>query len=173
MSMLGLVLLYVGAVLIINGLSMLGKISAREAAVMNIFTGAVSLAACFRGAFFVATPEAIMAAGQGLLFAFTYLWVAYNSLMNTDGRGIGWFSLFVAITVLPIFYWEWQAATTVGMQWLALNWLAWAVLWFSFFLLGALQKNSLVRPVAYLAILQGIATAWVPGFLLLMQRFPA
>ncbi len=41
--MLGLVLLYVGAVLFINGLTLLGKIAPREAAVRNLFAGGVSL----------------------------------------------------------------------------------------------------------------------------------
>lgn len=172
MSLLGLVLLYVGAVLFINGLSLLGHIAAREAAVMNLFTGFVSVSASCYNAFVLADADSVKNAALGLLFGFTYLWVAYNSLTKADGRGLGWFSLFVAITAVPVFLSEWLAAATFGQKWLALNWLAWAVLWFSFFLLDARKHKNLAHPVGYLAIIQGVGTAWVPGFLLLMGKMP-
>ena len=41
----GLSLLYVGAVLVLNGLWMLGRIEDREIQVINFFAGGVSLAA--------------------------------------------------------------------------------------------------------------------------------
>lgn len=171
--MLGLVLLYVGAVLIINGLSLLGLVSKKEATIMNIFTGAVSVSVSAYNAFGLATEAAVKNAALGLLFGFTYLWVAYNNVTNADGRGLGWFSLFVAIVATPVFLLEWQAAKTVGQQWLALNWAAWAVLWLSFFILNVLdKKQALAKRVGALAILQGIATAAVPGFLLLVGKMP-
>ena len=73
---LGLVLLYVGAVLFINGLSMLGKIAPKEAAVMNLFTGGLSL---FVSLHQIASGDdaLVHTAAFGLLFAFTYLWVAW------------------------------------------------------------------------------------------------
>ena len=169
--MLGLVLLYVGAVLVINGLAMLGRIAPREAAILNIFTGVVSFSASFYAIFFQGGEEIAIGA-FGLLFAFTYLWVAYNNLTGQDGRGLGWFSLFVAITVLPLFWQVWQGAETFGAQWLALNWAAWSVLWFSFFVIGVCGKPHLTGKVALLAIAQGVVTAWVPGLLILLQRFP-
>lgn len=96
--MIGLILLYVGAVLFVNGVWMLGHIQSREIAIMNIFTGGVGV--------FVA----ILAGGEGdfelagyvLLFVFTYLWVAYNQFSAQDGRGLGWYCLFVALTAVPV-----------------------------------------------------------------------
>src|SRR5205814_1517771 len=38
--------------------------------------------------------------GAILLFAFTYLWVAYNQYANAGGRGLGWYSAFVAVTAI-------------------------------------------------------------------------
>lgn len=167
--MLGLVLLYVGAVLVLNGIAMLGRIAVREVAIMNVFTGIVSFSASFYAVF----HDGNYAIGSfGLLFAFTYLWVAYNYLTGQDGRGIGWFSLFVAITAVPVFCDAWQAADGLGAQWLALNWAAWSLLWFAFFILGVV-KPGLVRCVGIFAILQGIVTAWVPGVMLLLGKFPA
>ena len=48
------------------------------------------------------TTASIKSAALTLLFTTTYLWVAYNRVVAVDGRGLGWFSLFVAITVVPI-----------------------------------------------------------------------
>lgn len=167
--MLGMVLLYVGAVLIINGLVMLGRISTKESVIMNVFTGGVAILAAAYNAFIVADLVAIKNASLGLLFAFTYLWVAYNVMSKSDGRGLGWFSLFVAITVLPVFYVEYNAAQTTIDYWLALNWGAWAVLWYSFFMLNVQKRTDLTQKVGYLAVAQGIITGWMPGMYLLMH----
>ena len=37
----------------------------------------------------------------GLLFAFTYLYTAINTIFDLDQRLYGWFSLFVAINSIP------------------------------------------------------------------------
>ena len=101
--LLGLVLFYVGAVLILNGLWMLGRIGDREIWVINLFVGAVSLLAAFRQAFGAdADAASVRAAALSLLFSLTYLWVAVNRFTGADGRGLGWFSLFVALTTVPV-----------------------------------------------------------------------
>ncbi len=70
--MLDLILLYVGGTLFINGLTLLGKISPRESAVMNLLTGGLSLYLCVFG-IDGAEPATMKAAAFGLLFSFTYL----------------------------------------------------------------------------------------------------
>ena len=45
-----------------------------------------------------ADAASIKAAALTLLFTFTYFWVAINRYNGADGRGLGWFSFFVAIT---------------------------------------------------------------------------
>ena len=111
--MLGLILLYVGAVLFINALTALGHIAPKEAAIMNLLTGGLSL--------FVSLHQVVSgdlalvrAAAFGLLFSFTYLWVAYVHLNGLDGRGLGWFSLFVAITASAVTWDSFAAAKTGG-----------------------------------------------------------
>src|SRR5215211_6811046 len=84
---LGLGLLYVGAVLVLNGIWLRGYIQDREIWVMNIFTGGLVLAVAFYSAF---GPEpnrlSVLASAQFLLFAFTYLWVGINRFLEVDGR---------------------------------------------------------------------------------------
>ena len=81
--LLGLSLFYVGAVLILNGLWMLGRIGDREIAVINLLTGGLTLLVSLKLAFGDGADAAsIKAAALSLLFSFTYLWVAFNRLSN-------------------------------------------------------------------------------------------
>ena len=165
--LLGLSLFYVGAVLILNGLWMLERIGDREISIINLFTGGLTLLVALRLAFGAdADSASIRAAALSLLFSFTYLWVAYNRFTGADGRGLGWFSLFVAITAVPVAIDSLGQAASARDWWLGLSWAAWAVLWLLFFLLLALQKR-IVRLTAAVAIGQGVFTGWLPGYLLL------
>jgi putative amide transporter protein len=190
--LLGVVLLYVGVVLIVNGIWLIGQARAapvaattgdasvlaggpdfiqnREVAIINVFTGfvgvlaAVTLAVQGNNAGDLAS---IRAAAYILLFAFTYLWVAYNQYADAGGHAFGWYCLFVAITavVAGIFTFS-NADGNSASIYLGFCWLAWAVLWFVFFLLLALDR-PLARLAGALAVIEGIATSWVFGILLL------
>ncbi|MBK4215719.1 AmiS/UreI family transporter [Paracoccus caeni] len=163
----GFVLFYVGAVLVLNGLWMLGRIEDREIVVINLVTACVSGAVVIHDAFGSgADATSIRNATLSLLFCTTYLWVAYNRLIKVDGRGLGWFSLFVAITALPVAARGFWQAGSVAEHWMAANWLFWAVLWFSYFLLLAAQL-PIKRQVAWVTLITGITTGWVPGFLMI------
>ena len=80
--MLGVCLLFVGIVLINNGVCALTDVDTKAAAVMNIFTGGLSIFTNFvslvQGNYY--------AAGTGLLFGFTYLFVAANNIFHLDTR---------------------------------------------------------------------------------------
>ena len=165
--MLGLALLWVGAVLFLNGIWLMGRIGSREIAIINIFTGGVTASVAAYLAFGPNNNLAsIQGAGLTLLFSFTYLWVAYNQFNDVDGRGLGWYSLFVAITAVPVAITTLQGAATLWGYWLGLCWAAWAVLWFMFFMLLAMQK-PIAKVTGAVACIQGIVTAWLPGYLLL------
>lgn len=167
--MLGIVLLYVGAVLFVNGFMLLGKADAKGAAVMNFLTGILGLViniiiigvnAAGEG-----DPALYYAAGTGLLFAFTYLYVGAVNMFGLDGRGLGWYCLYVAITALPAAWLAFGSDVRFGVIWLM-----WAFLWFVYFLLLAL-KLQIVKFAGYATILIAIVTAWIPGFLLLAERW--
>jgi hypothetical protein len=220
--LLGIVLLYVGAVLAVNGIWLIGTaraaelrarfsveepaaateraaaaaraageptrearraaaaeaaimehptfINGREVAVLNVFTGLIGFAVAVT--LLVQGNENedlgfIASSGFILLFAFTYLWVAANQFLNAGGRALGWYSLFVAVTAVPTaFYTFDDAGGNAATIWLGIDWLAWAVLWFMFFVLLALER-PIARITGYVAVLEGIGTAWVLGYLLL------
>lgn len=165
--MLGLVLLYVGAVLCLNGLWLLGRIGDNEIAVIDIFVGGITLLVSLYLAFGPGSDaDSIRAAALTLLFTFTYFWVAINRYNGADGRGLGWFCLFVAITAVPVALQTLGAATTTWGIWFGLCWAAWAVLWFLFFLLLVAQK-PIAKLVGGVTVAQGVLTGWLPGYLLL------
>jgi hypothetical protein len=188
--LLGVVLLYVGAVLVVNGIWLIGQarlaaageggaaaaeahptfIQNREISVLNLFTGFVGVVAAVT-LMIQGNRDGDLASVRGagyiLLFAFTYLWVAANNFLNAGGRAFGWYCLFVAITAIPAGIWSFANADGNDASiYLGVCWFAWAVLWFLFFLLLALDR-PIARLAGALAVVEGIATAWVFGILLL------
>jgi len=164
--MLGVVLLFVGVILIVNGLTLAGRIAAKEAAVLNLLVGSLSAFAAVLGAIRASTPADFLAVGSGLLFAFTYLYVAAVHWFQLDGRGLGWYCLFVAITALPVGW----AAYAIGDLRMAVIWLIWSSLWLLFFVdlcTGVLVKRFL----APYTVVVGIVTCWIPGTLMLLARW--
>lgn len=166
-----MVLFYVGVVLILNGLWMLGRIADREILVINALVGGLFLRIAYEHAFGAgANLQSVREATLSLLFSFTYLWVAYNRLTRSDGRGQGWFSLIVAITAMLFSIQLLVSASGDSWAlWTALSWMAWAILWGMFFLLQALGWR-LTRSTAWMAISQGVVTGLLPGWLLVLQR---
>lgn len=162
-------LFYVGAVLFLNGVMLLGRISPTAAAPLNFFVGALQ----------VVTPTVVILQSGGdpagifgasglYLFGFTYLWVAINAATGWDGAGLGWFSLFVAVAALG---YSWHAFAIETDPAFGVIWLLWAVLWFLFFLLLGLDLGSLGPAVGVVALVEGLLTAAVPAFLILSDQW--
>src|SRR3954466_12333014 len=82
-------LLYVGAVLIVNGLMLLGRVDARAAAPMNLFVGLLQV---LTPTYLIFTSggdaDTILGASGIYLFGFTYLYVAFNLFFGLDGTGL-------------------------------------------------------------------------------------
>jgi hypothetical protein len=191
--LLGVVLLYVGVVLIVNGIWLIGQarvaeavpagggaaaaqptlIDNKEVAILNIFTGFVGVVAAVTLAVQGNQNEdiaSIRAAGYILLFAFTYLWVAYNQFAGVNGHAFGWYCLFVAVTAVAAGIYTFSNADGNDASiYLGVAWFAWAVLWFLFFLLLALER-PIARITGWLAVLEGIGTSWVFAILLLEEE---
>ena len=165
--MLGFILYFVGAVLCLNGLWLLGRIGDKEIAVIDFQVGGITLIACLYLAFGPnADAGSIKAAALTLVFTITYFWVAWNRYNGADGRGLGWFSLFVAITAVPVTIQAFGAATTTWGYWFAWCWVGWGVLWFLYFVLLVLQKSN-AKFVGAVTFVVGVYTGWVPGYMLL------
>lgn len=205
--LLAVVLLYVGAVLVINGLWLVGQarvateatpvpasvggrgleppaaaleppahpflMQNREVAIMNFFTGILgailALTLLIQGN---AKGDLASMRGGGFifLFAFTYLYVAINQFLDQGGHAFGWYCLFVAVTAVPAGIYALSNTGGKGADvWLGIDWFFWAVLWFMFFLLLALDR-PIARITGIATVLIGIGTAWVLGFLVLIEK---
>lgn len=104
-------------------------VDGRSAAVMNIFTGGLSLFINFvnlvQGNYY--------AAGTGLLFCFTYLFVAVNKFLNASPIPFAWFSTFVAVNAVIFgtiegFTGSAALGITPDLRWAGI-WYLWAILW--------------------------------------------
>ena len=160
-------LLYVGAILFLNGTMLLGWIDGKSAAPLNIFVGLLQ----------VVTPTYLIINANGdmtqilgaaglYLFGFTYLYVACNLMWNLDGSGLGMFSLFVAIAAVVFSLISFDADDPV----FGVIWLYWAFLWILFFLLLARKMDGLGRYTGAVAAIQGWVTGAIPAFLILTGR---
>ena len=153
--MLGVCLLFVGIVLINNGMCTLYKVDGRSAAVMNILTGGLSI--------FINAVNLVMgnyyAAGTGLLFGFTYIFVAFSKLWNLSPIPFAWFSTFVAVNAVVFGTIEGvtgSAALNVTADW------RWA---------ADICGKKLGKFVPCLQVFEGVVTAWIPGLLMLIGQW--
>src|SRR3984885_9954927 len=128
-------LMFVGAVLFVNGLLLLGKVDAKGAATFNLFVGALQTAIpVYLIATATNTSDILLDSGL-FLFGFTYLYEGNRTRAGQDPRRLGWYPAWVAImaaafgiTNIVKFH-----VPTIGLLWLQ-----WSVLWALFWLLLAL-----------------------------------
>jgi putative amide transporter protein len=164
-------LLYVGAVLFLNGTMLLGWTESRSAAPMNLMVGALQV---ITPTYLIFTADGnvgqILGASGLYLFGFTYLYVAFNLLAGLDGRALGYFSGFVAVCAVVfagLNFWHQIDGVRWGDNAFGVIWLYWAFLWALFFVLLALGKDSIGRYTGAVAAIQGWVTGAAPAFLLL------
>src|SRR3954470_2763789 len=166
-------LLYVGAVLAINGLMLLGYVEARSAAPLNLFVGALQVVTPTYLIFTAGGDETAILAASGIyLFGFTYLYVGINLLAGLDGTGLGWFSAFVALAAvvysgLNFFYFSPRDPGFGAI------WLYWAALWALFWVVLGLKREAWTRYTGAVAVVAGVATAAIPAFLLMTGQWAA
>ena len=140
--MLGVCLLFVGIVLINNGICNFYKVDGKSLAVMNIFTGGLSL--------FINFVNLV----QGNYFAWFSTFVAINAVVFGTLEG---FTGSTALGIQP------------DIRWAAI-WYLWAILWGTSFVEDIMGKK-LGKFVPALQVFEGIVTAWIPGVLMLIGKW--
>lgn len=159
-------LFYVGAVLFINAVMLLGKVDGKSAAIFNIFVGALQT---------IIPLYLIMTAGDDIwfifnaggifLFGFTYLYVGITNLANLDTRGLGWYCLWVCIAAIGYAIVNFVHFSDFKF---GIIWLLWSYLWFLFFLLLGLKKQ-IARFTGWVTFVLSWYTATIPAFLILID----
>jgi hypothetical protein len=161
-------LLYVGAVLLINGLMLLGRIPPRSAAVFNLFVGALQCVIPTAMLLQANGDAATTLSASGLyLFGFTYLYVGIVNLAGLEPQGVGWFSLFVAMAAVAYAVLSFSSHDPV----FGVIWLSWAALWTLFFLVLGLGREDLSRFTGWSVTLLSIPTCSIPAFLMLTGHY--
>ncbi|MGW1541598.1 AmiS/UreI family transporter [Streptomyces sp. NPDC002309] len=158
-------LLFVGAVLFMNGLLLLGKVDAKSAGVFNLFVGALQV---LTPTYLIFTAngaqDEILAASGIYLFGFTYLYVGIVLLAGIDNIGVGYYSLFVAIVALGYSFVNFHLFKDYPF---GVIWLYWAFLWALFFVVLGLKKTELNSYVGWVTAIEGWVTGVIPAALLL------
>ncbi|WP_103382136.1 AmiS/UreI family transporter [Pseudonocardia dioxanivorans] len=164
MSAIGL--LYVGAVLFVNGIMLMGHLDAKGAAPINLFVGLLQVVAPTYLIFTANGDASTLLNASGLyLFGFTYLYVAFLLFFGLDGGGFGYYCLFVAIASVG-----YSLANFIKFAdpVFGVIWLYWALLWSLFFLVFGREKARLTRYTGIVALIQGWVTCAIPAALLLL-----
>src|SRR5215472_858583 len=161
-------LMFVGAVLFVNGLLLLGKVDGKGAATFNLFVGGLQTAIPFFLIATATTTSEILLDSGIFLFGFTYLYVGISTLAGQPPVGLGWYSAWVAImaaafgiTNIVKFH-----DPTIGLLWLQ-----WSVLWALFFLVLGLGITRLTALTGWLTLILSFTTCTIPGFLLLLGQW--
>lgn len=160
--MVGVMLLFVGSVLLVNGMGGLERVEARSMAVMNFMVGGLALVASLIQLVRAESTADFFGVAAFFLFTFTYLYVAVSIWFDLDMRGFGWFCFFVAITTVPFSLQSFK----MGDPRFGTLWLIWGVLWYMFYLANVPQKDF-GKVLPYTVIAVGVLTCWIPGLLIL------
>ncbi|MGU3625935.1 AmiS/UreI family transporter [Comamonas sp. C24C] len=160
--MLGVALFFIGAVLIVNGIGLTGRIESKDSAPFNLLVGLLAFFTNALGLIRAMVDADFFAAAGGLLFAFTYLYLAVVQWWGLKGVGLGWYCLFVAISAFAF-------AATAGDIRVIFMWVVWASLWFFFYV--ALGLGKTLRFLPGYTVLVGVVTCWVPGLMILMGKW--
>ena len=161
-------LFYVGSVLFMNALLLMGKVEKRGAAIYNLLVGSLVFLMALISAirFFPGDPWALWNSAGSCLFAFTYLMVGFTNLKDYDGRAVGWYCLWVSIVAIPF-----AITTMVAFHDFVMGpiWLSWSYLWFLFFLLMGLDKNVMSLTIWSTHVIAWV-TCTIPAYLTLIHH---
>lgn len=164
----GIGLIYVGCVLLINGIGMLQKFDGKALAIMNFFTGGlyvvINTVNLIFAVFNNSDISAFYGVGTSMLFGFTYLFVGFTDLFDLDGRPLAWYCFFVAVNTIPCSLISFFS----GDSRFCIIWLLWGILWLIYWIAGALPNIKIGNKlVPYATLFISIFTCWVPGYMLL------
>lgn len=158
-------LLYVGGVLFLNSMMLLGRVEGKSAGVFNLFVGVLQvITPLYLIIQAQGDPAAILGASGIFLFGFTYLYVGITNLFRLDTTGVGWYSLWVAILAVGYSLVNFLYFGDVKF---GIIWLMWSFLWTLFFILLGL-KRDIGRYTGFVTLIQSWITAAIPAFLSLV-----
>lgn len=166
----GGILLYLGILFFLNSIFHLTKINKREIANGSIFLSVlIALFSLFIIFGQIRDMYSIEIGGIALFFSCLYLWHNFNIIFNISHEGIGYFCLyFFVLSVVLIIYTAIHITQPWGI-WLTASWISWAILLIMYYFMYVKKiKIEMVFGIYFIFI--SIASAWLPGILLLTGK---
>jgi hypothetical protein len=159
-------LLFVGSVLLVNGLALLGRVDAAAAAPINLFVGALLVVVVL----YLALPATddltpVFSATGFLLFGFVYLYVGILNLTGHAATGVGWYCAWAAGVSLVIALVSFVRDGDVKF---GVLWLLWSLLFSMFFVVLGLGLTQFTVVTGWITVVESVITATIPGLLLLL-----
>ncbi|BCF86683.1 transporter (plasmid) [Rhodococcus qingshengii] len=165
--MSSLALMFVGSVLLCNGLGLLNLLTPKATAPVNAFIGSTLIVTVLvqilsSTGTSVEQLDIVLGVTGFLLFGFTYLYVAFNNFGTLPGEGLGWYCGWAAIISTFLAAVNFARFSDIKFGFI---WISWVVLFSAFFAILAMGCDWLARPTGWLAVLQAFTTTTIPGAL--------
>jgi len=164
--MLGINLLFAGFALTLNGMSYLTKVDDRVKGTANALVGLIiAINAIFQTA--AATDHMTHGFAAAMwLFALNYFVIAAHIFWKAENwKVFGLYSLFAAIAS---FVFMGDTLVNSGPWEMIYMWGMWGILWAQSFLAILVGNKAVDKLTPHVLILNGIASTFVPGFLILL-----
>jgi hypothetical protein len=159
----GVAFFFVGAVLFVTAMMMMGKAEAKSVGLFHGIVGVLLLSMVIK--LFFVPPHDYFTATILLLFIFTYIPVCASFMFGVDTKALGWYCLIVAVVTIPIGLQMFEVAYKTSI----LLWI-YGGLWFCFFLLMGLGKESLGKFVGYYTLVVSLL-ALIPGYMMIVDKW--
>ena len=164
--MLGVNLLFAGFALTLNGLSYLTPVDDKVKGMANVLVGLViGINAVFQTAQASGYVTYGFAAAMWL-FALNYFIIAAHIFFNSENWKV--FGLYGLFASLVSFTFAGEALFTGAPLVLVYLWGMWGLLWAQSFASIMLGSKAVDRLTPHVLILNGVASTFVPGFLILL-----
>jgi len=164
--LLGINLVFAGFALSLNGISYKIEMDSKAKGIVNLIVGLlIAINAIFQTA--QATDFVTFGFAAAMwLFAINYFIIAAHTFFNSENWQVfGLYGLFAAIISLIFAIDTFHGA---GPWELVYMWLMWAVLWGQGFLSITLGMKKVDKLTPHVLILNGIASTFIPGILILL-----
>ena len=163
--MLGVNLLFAGFALTLNGFSYRMNVDNKAKGAANALVGAIiGVNAIFQTA--QATDHATFGFSAAMwLFALNYFIIAAHIFLNSENwKVFGMYGLFASLVSI-VFAVD---SVLAGLWIMVYLWLMWAILWAQSFFAIVMENKTIDKTTIYILVLNGIASTFAPGILMLL-----
>jgi len=163
---LGVNLVFAGFALVLNGVSYLMPVDNKVKSVVNLLVGLIIALNAVIQTTLASDHISFGFAAAMWMFALNYFIIAAHIFFNSENwKTFGLFSLFASIVSLTF---AGDILFNGGPAVMVYLWVMWACLWLQSFGALLLDNKAIDKLSPYILILNGVASTFVPGLLILL-----